>query len=129
MIVLVRFSALCTKSGMAIAVVALVVTLTRVSSRGGEKDLYTKKAKFEFACFVVFWRHRYVIETYHSHQSCLMNHLSCDCLTEKSEFESGSCDTLANNLTHVPLDTIHNTFFKLACFQHKKHTVSSPNPQ
>ena len=39
---------------LAIAVVALVVTSTRISSRGGEEDLYTKKTKFEFACFVVF---------------------------------------------------------------------------
>jgi hypothetical protein len=37
---------------LAIAVVALVVTSTRISSRGGEEDLYRKKAKYELLLYV-----------------------------------------------------------------------------
>ena len=58
------------------------------------------------------------------------NHISCYyCMKEKSELTMCFVTHSRTISLHVPLGTIHDTVFNLACFQHKKLTVSSPNPQ
>jgi len=57
------------------------------------------------------------------------NHISCYCcMKEKSELTMCFVTHSRTISLHVPLGTIHDTVFNLACFQHKKHSVSSAKP-
>ena len=57
------------------------------------------------------------------------NHISCYyCMKEKSELTMCFVTHSRTISLQVPLGTIHDTVFNLACFQHKKHSVSSAKP-
>ena len=57
------------------------------------------------------------------------NPISCYyCMKEKSELTMCFVTHSRTISLHVPLGTIHDTVFNLACFQHKKHSVSSAKP-
>ena len=68
------------------------------------------------------------LETYPSLHCCLMNDLSCDCLIEKSELAVlFGCKFMIKSFTYL-LISFTARFFILACFQHKKRSVSSEKP-